>query len=196
MRAQLRAAARVLAVLTAVVGVAYPLTVTAIAQLAFPDRANGSLVTVDGTVVGSSLIGQELDGPRWFHPRPSAAGGGYDTGASGASNLGPSNPALLDAVARRVAAYRAANGLAHDRAVPVDAVTASGSGLDPDISVANARLQARRVAHHRGLPVALVLHLVDANTSRRPLGFLGEDAVNVLELNVALEAHRRQENGA
>lgn len=189
MRTQLGAAARALAVFTVLVGLAYPLAVTAVAQLAFRDRADGSLVRRDGVVVGSSLIGQPFSGPDWFHPRPSAAGDGdgYDAQASGPSNLGPSNPTLRADVRRRTAAYRADNGLAADTTVPVDAVTASASGLDPDISVANALLQAPRVARARGLPVDVVLRLVDAHTTPRPLGFLGEDAVNVLELNLALD---------
>lgn len=187
MRTQLGAAVRALLVLTVVVGLAYPLAVTGVAQVAFHDKANGSLVHRGGQVVGSSLIGQRFDGDQWFHPRPSAAGNGYDGQASGPSNLGPSNPALLDAVSRRTADYRAENGLAADQAVPVDAVTASASGLDPDISVANARLQAPRVAAARGMPVDAVLRLVDAHTTPRSLGFLGEDAVNVLDLNLALD---------
>jgi K+-transporting ATPase ATPase C chain len=175
---------------TLLVGGAYPLVVTGVAQVAFGDKADGSLVRRDGVVVGSRLLGQSFEGDRWFRPRPSAAGDGYDGLASSASNLGPTNPALLDEVAKRIAAYRRDNGLPADAQVPVDAVTASGSGLDPDISVANARLQAPRVAVARGLTEAAVLALVDEHTSNRTLGFMGEKRVNVLELNLALDAGR------
>ncbi|MFN0090407.1 MAG: K(+)-transporting ATPase subunit C [Acidimicrobiales bacterium] len=187
MRAQLVAALRALLVFTVLCGLVYPLAVTVVAQLAFGDKADGSLVERDGQVVGSKLIGQRFEGDEWFHPRPSAAGDGYDGMASSASNLGPTNDVLLDAVAERVDAYRDLNGLDRDVEVPVDAVTASGSGLDPHISVANARLQASRVAVARALAVEDVLRLVEAHRSRRVLGFLGEEAVNVLELNLALD---------
>ena len=182
MRRQLAPALAVLALLTALTGLAYPLAVTGIAQVAFPARADGSLLERDGRVVGSRLIGQGFVGERWFHPRPSAAGDGYDAMSSSASNLGPTNPDLLAAVDERRDAYRDANGAA----APVDAVTASGSGLDPHISPANARLQAPRVAEARGLELAEVLALVDAHTDGRSLGFLGEPGVNVLELNLTL----------
>lgn len=188
MRRQLLPALRMLLVLTVLLGLAYPLLMTGIGQAAFADRANGSLVRdADGTVVGSSLIGQAFDGPEWFHPRPSAAGDGYDPTSSSSSNLGPTNPELLDAVAERVEQYRADNGLGRDEEVPVDAVTASGSGLDPQISVANARLQAPRVAKARGLAVEDVLAKIEAHTVGRPLGFLGETGVNVLALNRSLD---------
>lgn len=188
MRAQLFAALRAVAVFTLLLGVAYPLAVTGLAQLGIAGPANGSLVTVDGKVVGSSLIGQSFVGDEWFHSRPSAAGTdvGYDATASAASNLGPSNPKLLSAVDERVRQYRAENGLAADQAVPIDAVTSSGSGLDPHISVANARLQAARVANARGLSVDQALALVDEHTEGRSLGFLGEPGVNVLQLDIAL----------
>jgi K+-transporting ATPase ATPase C chain len=175
---------------TLVTGVAYPLLVTGIAQVVFAGRADGSLVERGGRVVGSSLIGQPLAGERYFHPRPSAAGAGYDAMASSASNLGPTNPALLRTVRQRIRAYRQENRLGAADVVPVDAVTASGSGLDPEISVANARLQAARVARARGLPVARVLALVSRHTTGRALGFLGEPGVNVLELNLALDGRR------
>jgi K+-transporting ATPase ATPase C chain len=198
MRAQLLAGLRALLVLTLLCGVAFPLAVTAVAQVAFHDKADGSLVHRDGAVVGSSLIGQTFTGNEYFHGRPSAAGAaaagadGADPGdltqvASGASNLGPTNPDLLDTVAERVEAYRAENHLGRDVRVPVDAVTASGSGLDPQISVANARLQAPRVAEARGMDEADVLTLVDEHTSHRSLGFLGEAGVNVLALNLDLD---------
>jgi len=187
MRAQLLAALRAVLVFTLLTGVAYPLLVTGVAQVAFPHRADGSLVEHDGALVGSSLIGQAFTGDEWFHPRPSAAGGGYDGTASGASNLGPTNEDHLEAVAARAARYRVVNGLADDAPVPVDAVTASGSGLDPHISIANARVQAPRVARTRGLDLGVVLQLVDAHAQGRGWGFLGEPGVNVLELNLALE---------
>ncbi|HRW36665.1 MAG: K(+)-transporting ATPase subunit C [Acidimicrobiales bacterium] len=187
MHRQLVPALRILAVLTVLCGIAYPLVATGVAQAAFGDRADGSLLRdADGDVVGSSLLGQAFEGDEWFWPRPSAAGDGYDGSASSPSNLGPTNPELLAAVAERIAAYGQANGLAPDASVPVDAVTASGSGLDPHISVANARLQAPRVAETRDLPLDDVLALVDDHTDGRSLGFLGEPGVNVVTLNLAL----------
>ena len=188
---QLRPALVAIALLTVVLGVVYPLASTAIAQVAFHDKANGSLIERDGQVVGSSLIGQTFTAPEYFHPRPSAAGAGYDGSASSGSNLGPLNPDLLAAVDERVAAYRAENGLDPSMPVPVDAVTASGSGLDPHISVANARLQASRVARARGLAVDVVLAQVDDHTDGRSLWVLGEPGVNVLELNLALDGLQR-----
>jgi K+-transporting ATPase ATPase C chain len=179
--------------LTVLLGLAYPLAMTGIAQAFMKNRANGSFVKKNGVVVGSSLIGQNFvlkngsPDPRYFQPRPSNAGDGYDAMKSGGSNFGPSNPLLLAAVKQRVAAYRTLNGLAANASVPVDAITSSGSGLDPDISVANARLQAPRVARERGLTELKVLALVSAHTQSRPLGILGEEAVNVLELNLALD---------
>ncbi|MDQ6928440.1 MAG: potassium-transporting ATPase subunit KdpC [Actinomycetota bacterium] len=188
MRRQLLAAFKVTLVLTVLFGVAYPLAVTAVSQLVFSDTANGSLVQSKGKVVGSSLIGQNFTSDRYFQPRPSAAGkDGYDGLASSASNLGPSNPTLLDSVQKRADDYRKANGVPTDKPVPVDAVTASGSGLDPDISVANARLQVGRVAAARGLPLDTVLRAVDDHTSGRQFGILGERVVNVLELNLDLD---------
>ncbi len=188
MRRQLVPALVMTICLTVLTGIAYPLAVSAASAVLFSHQASGSLVSRDGKVVGSSLLGQNFTDPTYFWPRPSAAGsGGYDGLASGGTNLGPSNPKLIDAVEQRVAAYRAANHLAADEPVPVDAVTASGSGLDPDISVANARLQARRVAAARGLALPAVLGLVAADTRTRPWGILGEDSVNVLELNLALD---------
>ncbi len=193
MRRQLMPALRMTIVMVVLVGLAYPLAMTGLAQAFMKHRANGSFVEQNGKVVGSSLIGQAFvtkDGspdPRYFQPRPSAAGNGYDAMASGGSNLGPSNKDLLDAVAQRVDAYRKLNGLSSTAAVPVDAVTASASGLDPDISVANARLQAPRVARVRGLAVSRVLDLVAARTNGRQLGVLGERTLNVLDLNLALD---------
>ncbi|MBV9410405.1 MAG: potassium-transporting ATPase subunit C [Acidimicrobiia bacterium] len=242
------------AVVAVTLGLLYPLAVYGIGKAAFPSRANGSFVKVGGKVVGSSLIGQEFLGkdgnpdPRYFQPRPSAAGNGYDPTASGASNLGPSDPRLVgfipgfntvdldgntsktnpfaskddpycvptdpagtavtspsagqkyaknpdgsyvcdsNTVPERVAAYRQLNGLSGATAVPVDAVTGSASGLDPDISVANADLQTARVAKARGLPVSMVEQLVSAHTNSPQLGVLGEKTVNVLDLNLALDA--------
>ena len=184
---QLRPAVVALAVFTVLCGVVYPLAATAIGQVAFNHRADGSLVERDGVVVGSELIGQPFSSPQYFHPRPSAAGAGYDGSASSGSNLGPNSPDLLAAVSERVAAYRALNELSADVPVPVDAVTASGSGLDPHISLANARLQARRVAAQRGLELADVLALSTDSTDGRPRGGLGEPGVNVLRLNLALD---------
>jgi K+-transporting ATPase ATPase C chain len=186
-RRQLLPALAAFVVLTLLTGLAYPLAVTGIAQLAFPGRADGSLVERNGVVVGSSLIGQQFEGARWFHPRPSSAGDGYDAMSSSASNLGPTNPTLLHEVRSRATAYRRENGLRPNADVPTDAVTGSGSGLDPAISVANARLQAARVARARGLSEADVLALVSAHTDGRSLGFLGEPGVNVVELNLALD---------
>jgi K+-transporting ATPase ATPase C chain len=173
--------------LTFLVGVVYPLAVSGAAAIFFSHKASGSLVQRNGHVVGSSLLGQSFTDPKYFWPRPSAAGDGYDGLASGATNLGPSNPKLLDAVKERVAAYREANHLAADAAVPVDAVTTSASGLDPAISVANARLQAPRVAGARHVNPDAILKVVAAHTQTRQWGFLGEDSVNVLELNLALD---------
>lgn len=183
---QLRPAFVAIVVFTVLLGVVYPLVSTLVAQVAFGDRADGSLVERDGTVVGSSLIGQVFTDPGYFHGRPSAAGDGYDGAASSGSNLGPLNEDLLTAVAERAGAYREENGLTADAPVPVDAVTASGSGLDPHISVANARLQAARVAAARNMPLAEVLALVDQHTDQRVLGVLGEPGVNIITLNLAL----------
>jgi len=235
-------------------GLVYPLVVTGIGRAAFADRSNGTFVTRNGKVVGSALIGQEfLDDkgnpdPKYFQSRPSAAGNGYDATASGATNLGPSDPKLVgfqpgfnsvdldgnasktnpfatkddpycvptddqgtavtspsagqkyakaddgsyvcypNTVPERVLAYRQLNGLGNNVQVPVDAVTASASGLDPDISVANAQMQADRVAKTRGLPVSAVLALIKRHTNQPQLGFIGEKTVNVLDLNLALDA--------
>ncbi|HEX4491047.1 MAG TPA: K(+)-transporting ATPase subunit C [Acidimicrobiia bacterium] len=188
MRRQLVPALMMTIALTILTGLAYPLVLTGVAQGLFSARANGSLVKVDGKVVGSSLLGQDFTATKYFHPRPSAtAETPYNGLASGASNLGPSNPDLISTVKARAIAYRKLNGLAANAQVPVDAVTASGSGLDPDISVANARLQAPRVARVRDLSVATVLAAVGRHTENRAWGFLGEKVVNVLELDVDLD---------
>jgi K+-transporting ATPase ATPase C chain len=169
----------------------YPLAVTGIAKLACAKQADGSLI-VDhhGVVVGSSLLAQNFSGARYFHPRPSAAGAnGYDAANSGGSNLGPTSKKLADSIRERVAAYRATNGLAPGQAVPADAVTASGSGLDPHISPANAALQIARVAKARGTAPEKIQELITANTDKANFGLLGEDGVNVLKLNIALDAY-------
>jgi potassium-transporting ATPase KdpC subunit len=173
---------------TVICGLIYPAAVWAVGQVAFNDRANGSLIEdADGNVVGSKLLGQPFSAPEYFHPRPSSAGSGYDGAASSGSNLGPTNPDFLATVEERVAAYREENGLPGSATVPVDAVTGSGSGLDPHISVANARIQAARVADERSLDLDVVLGLVDDNTDDRIWGVLGDPGANVLELNIALD---------
>jgi K+-transporting ATPase ATPase C chain len=229
MRRQLITGLLMTVALTVLLGLLYPLAVFGVSQGLFRDNANGSFVkNKDGQVVGSSLIGQNFvdangnPDPKYFQPRPSAAGKGYDALASGGTNLGPSNPKLIapatgpncflvdktdaesnpvlgpdgnpeqecygDTVPARVATYRDFNKLGADVEVPVDAVTASGSGLDPHISVANAELQAQRVADARGLPVDTVHSLISKHTAGRSWGFLGEKVVNVLELNLDLDA--------
>ena len=185
---QLRPALMSLGILSVVCGLLYPLLVTGIAQSAFPDNANGSLIEQDGQVVGSRLLGQSFVGPSYFHPRPSAAGAGYDGAASAASNLGPTNPDYLALVSQRAAAYRSENGLAVDATVPADAVQASASGLDPLISRANAKVQAPRVARERSLDPERVAQLIDSSTEQASLGILGDVGVNVLRLNLALDA--------
>jgi potassium-transporting ATPase KdpC subunit len=183
-----------LAVLTVALGFGYPLVVTGISQLFFRHQANGSLVYSRGALVGSALLGQSFTDakgnplPQYFQPRPSAVD--YNGAGSGASNLGPSNPVLLNSVSERARAYRAFNHLPAGAAVPVDAVTASGSGLDPDISVANALDQAPRVALARHLPAARVVALVRQYTTGPQWGFLSERAVNVLSINMALDGLR------
>jgi len=168
----------------------YPLVVTGISKLAFAKQANGSLITdQNGTVIGSELLGQNFSGEKYFHPRPSAAGAnGYDAASSSGSNLGPTSQKLADLIKERVAAYRSTNGLAENAEVPADAVTASGSGLDPHISPANAALQVARVAKARSLSSETVQQLITANTDKARFGLLGEDGVNVLKLNLALDA--------
>ena len=166
----------------------YPLVVFGIGQAVFPDKANGSLIVEkDGTVRGSKLLGQGFTAEKYFHPRPSAAGNGYDAANSGGSNFGPTSQKLNDAIKDRIDAYRKENGLKETDAVPADAVTASGSGLDPHISPRNAELQGARVAKARSVNVEKVRELVRANTDSPDLGFLGEPGVNVLKLNLALD---------
>lgn len=185
----LRSAIMALILFTLVTGLAYPYLMTGLAQGLFNRQANGSFVEVDGEVVGSSLVGQNFSGPQYFHPRPSAAGAdGYDAGASSGSNLGPSSQVLADRVEEGVAAVRAENGLAEEAKVPVDAVTTSASGLDPHISPAYADLQVARVARERGMSEDDVRSLVDKHTDGSTLWLLGEPRVNVLRLNLALDA--------
>ena len=183
-----RQAIVLLSLMTAITGVLYPLTVTGLAQLIFPGQANGSMVAKDGKPVGSALIGQSFTEPKYFWGRPSAtAPDPYNASASSGSNLGPTNPALTEAVKQRIAALRAADP-GNNAPVPVDLVTASGSGLDPEISSAAAQYQLARVARARGLSPARVQALVNACTRGRQFGLLGEPRVNVLQLNLALDA--------
>jgi K+-transporting ATPase ATPase C chain len=172
--------------LTLLTGVAYPLLVTVVAQVVFPHQANGSLIEMDDQVVGSQLIGQQFNNEKYFWSRPSATSPAYNGGASTGSNYGPTNPAQLDAVSGRIKAIREAHP-EHADAVPVDLVTASGSGLDPQISPAAAEYQVDRVAKARGLAARAVRNVVSQHTSGRALGVLGEPRVNVLELNLALD---------
>jgi potassium-transporting ATPase KdpC subunit len=177
--------------LVAIVGVAYPLFITGVGQAFFHHKAAGSLIVQNGTIAGSELIGQPFTDPGYFWSRPSATSPvPYNAGGSTGSNLGPTNPALLTAIADRVAALRAADP-GNDAPVPIDLVTASASGLDPDISPAAAEYQVARVARVRGLPVDTVRNLVEKYTSGRQLGFLGEPRVNVLDLNRALDAQSK-----
>ena len=183
---QLRPAVVMMGLFTLLLGLAYPLAVTGIAQAVFPDQAEGSLVRdAAGQVVGSALIGQPFAGAAYLHPRPSAAGKGYDAAASSGSNLGPLNPDLTARVGESARAIRAENG---PGIIPADAVTTSGSGLDPDVSPAYARLQAARIARARGVPVQQVQSIIEAHIEGAFLGFIGQPHVNVLMTNRALDA--------
>ena len=190
MKEQIRPALTLLLLLTVLTGVAYPLAVTGFAHLFFQDQANGSVITREGKVIGSTLIGQYFDKPEYFWSRPSAtAPFAYNAEASGGSNLGPTNPALIEAVNARVATLRAADPV-NDLAIPVDLVTASGSGLDPHISPAAAFYQLGRVARARGIEESVLRDLVAQHTQGRQLGVLGEPRVHVLLLNLALDERR------
>lgn len=204
---QLRSSVLIVVALTILTGFVFPLAITGIAQVAFPRQARGSLIEHNGKVVGSFLIGQSFSKPEYFHPRPSAAGSGYDAGASSGTNLGPTSSKLIqgipdDPVTKDVdesypgikqlaAAYRKENGLPDDAPLPADAVTRSASGLDPHISPANAALQIPRVTKARGVSENAVRRLVEQHTQVRTFGLLGEPRVNVLELNLALDALTR-----
>lgn len=184
---QLFPALRAMILLTVLTGLIYPGVVTGICQALFKNKANGSLVEVNGHVVGSALIGQNFSKPEYLHPRPSAAGNdGYDATASSGSNLGPTNQKLFDRVKAGAAQFRKENP-SYTGAIPSDAVTTSGSGLDPHISVANAAAQIARVAQARSASAGAVQQIVDSNTENRDLGFLGEARVNVLAVNLALD---------
>lgn len=188
MWSSLGSAFRITLVLTILTGLLYPAVVTGVAQLLFPAKAHGSLVSADGKIVGSTLIGQNFSKPEYFHPRPSAAGAkGYDAGASSGSNYGPTNPKLIDRVKASVEQFRAENP-DYSGPIPADAVTASASGLDPHISPANAEIQVARVAKARGVDPTAVKALVARRTEQPWLGFIGEPRVNVLQLNMALDA--------
>ncbi len=195
MQTQLRPALSLFIALSVATGVIYPLAVTGIAQVLFPQQANGSIVSMDGKPVGSALIGQSFTAPKYFWGRLSATGTyPYNAAASSGSNLGPLNPALTDAVKARIDMLKAADP-GNDAAVPVDLVTASASGLDPDISLAAAYYQAERVAKVRNLPREQVQALIERNADRPVLGFLGEPRVNVLKLNLALDGAQVQRLG-
>jgi len=190
MKDQIRPALTMLLLMAVLTGLVYPLAVTGLAHVFFPDQANGSLIVRDGKVIGSKLIGQYFDKPEYFWGRSSATSPfPYNAGASGGSNLGPTNPVLIEAVKARIVALRAADP-GNDSSIPVDLVTASGSGLDPHISPAAAQYQIRRVARTRGLDEAVVRDLVVQHTQGRQLGVLGEPRVNVLLLNLALDERR------
>ena len=179
---------KMMLVLTVLTGLAYPLVVTGLCQVLFRDQADGSLIRANGRIVGSRLIGQNFKGPEYFQPRPSAAGNdGYDPTSSNAFNFGPTNQKLADRVKDSVAAFRKANP-EYTGPIPADLVTSSGSGLDPDISPASADVQAARIASARGISVDQLRSLIARNTQNRDLGFLGEPRVNVLAINLALDA--------
>lgn len=185
---EIRRAASVALVLAAVCCGAYPLLVFGLGQAFFPRQANGSLIRdSEGIIQGSRLIGQPFSSEKYFHPRPSAAGNGYDATSSGGSNLGPTSQKLHDNIAQNVAEYRSSNGLAADVPLPADAVTASASGLDPHITPENAALQAPRVAKIRGAPLETIRRLINQHTDQPEAGFMGDPGVNVLELNLALD---------
>jgi len=183
---QLGTAFRLVVVMTVLTGFIYPAVVTELCQWFFPTKANGSLIQVNGRAVGSTLIGQNFTKLEYFHPRPSAAGNGYDASNSGGSNYGPTNQELVHRVKGSIAAFRKDNPN-YQGPIPADLVTASASGLDPDISLASAEAQAARVAAARDVPVEQVQRLIKGHTEMRELGFLGDPRVNVLEINLALD---------
>jgi len=210
---QMRPAIMSVLVMTVVFGLLFPLAITAVAQVAFRHQANGSLIERGGKVVGSELIGQNFSAPGYFHPRPSAAGSGYDAANSSGTNLGPTSDKLINGIHKKLpngkddpgnfdgikdlaAAYRKENGMPDNAPVPADAVTRSGSGLDPEISPANADLQVGRVAKARGLTEDQVRSLLGENTAGRTFGILGEPRVNVLKLNLALDQAAPGKSGA
>lgn len=180
-------------VTTVLLGVVFPLLITGLAQLFFPEKANGQLILRNGVRIGSRIIGQPFTGPQYFHGRPSSAGAGYDAGASSGSNFGPTNHVLVDRVKKDVAALHAENP---DAPIPVDLVTSSGSGLDPDISPAAALFQVPRISRARSIPLETLRQLVAEHTRGRDFGFLGEPRVNVLELNLALDESVQARTGA
>jgi potassium-transporting ATPase KdpC subunit len=187
---ELRTALASVLVLVVILCGAYPFAVWGIGQALFPNQANGSLIQLKGKMVGSSLIAQGFKGAAYFHPRPSAAGQGYDASSSGGSNLGPTSQKLIDSVKERIAVYRSENNLSPQSPVPADAVTSSGSGLDPHISVQNAHLQAPRVAKARNMSQERLRQKIDTYTEGRDLGIFGEPRVNVLNLNLDLDYGR------
>jgi len=188
LRKQIQPAIVMTLVLCVITGLIYPAAVTGMAQALFPRQANGSLVTVNGRVVGSALIGQPFSRPEYFHPRPSAAGGGYDATASGGTNKGPTDAKLADTLIAQAVDSAVKNDGAEKGSIPSDMVTSSGSGLDPDISPANARLQVPRVARARGVSEAVVAGIVAQHIQGRQFGFFGEPRVNVLLLNIAVDS--------
>jgi K+-transporting ATPase ATPase C chain len=183
---ELKSAVLITICFTVITGILYPLAITGVAQLIFPRQANGSILRRNGKVVGSELIGQNFARPEYFHPRPSAAGSGYDGAASSGSNLGPTNPALADRLSKGGAQFRSENRT-YTGAIPADAITASASGLDPEISPANARVQTLRVASARKMNPDTLQAIVDAMAEGRTLGLLGEPRVNVVKLNMKLD---------
>jgi potassium-transporting ATPase KdpC subunit len=187
MLSELKPAILITIVFTILTGLIYPLAVTGAAQVLFHHQADGSLIERNGHVIGSELIGQNFTKPEYFHPRPSAAGNGYDAANSSGSNLGPTNPALADRLTKDAAQFRKDNP-EYTGPIPADAITTSGSGLDPDITPANAAAQVPRVAKARNLPLETVQRLIADNSKGRDLGFLGEPRVNILKLNLALDA--------
>jgi K+-transporting ATPase ATPase C chain len=187
MRQHIRPAILGVILLTLLTGCIFPLSLFGVGRLLFHDQVDGSLLTRGGIVIGSQLIGQDFTRPQYFHPRPSAAGAGYDAVSSGGTNLGPSNPKLIEDIRRLAEEYRRSNGLPSDALIPIDAVTRSGSGLDPHISPANAALQVARVAQARALSEDAVRRLVNEHTQGRQLGFLGNPRVSILDLNLALD---------